>query len=100
VAWSAIEVNDGSKVLSPREHQIAVLVGRGLSNKDVARELGLSLSTVRMHVHNIFQKLGERSRYGLIATVLSPTVTRILLFCGCLLGNLGDEQASMYFLFG
>jgi DNA-binding NarL/FixJ family response regulator len=58
--------NEWSKVLSPREHQIAVLVGRGLSNKDIARELGLSLSTVRIHVHNIFQKLGERSRYGLI----------------------------------
>jgi DNA-binding NarL/FixJ family response regulator len=59
-------VNEWSKVLSPREHQIALLVGRGLSNKDVARELGLSPGTVKIHVHSIFQKLGAKSRHRLI----------------------------------
>jgi two-component system nitrate/nitrite response regulator NarL len=56
-----------SRILSPREREIALLVGRGLSNKDVARELGLSPGTVKIHIHNIFQKLGERSRLRLIA---------------------------------
>jgi DNA-binding CsgD family transcriptional regulator len=60
-------VNEWSKVLSPRERQIAVLVGRGMSNKDVARELGLRVGTVKIHAHNIFQKIGVRSRYDLIA---------------------------------
>jgi predicted transcriptional regulator len=55
------------------------LVGRGLSNKDVARELGLSPGTVKTHVHNIFLKLGERSRHRLIAALLS-SVNRSLLF--------------------
>jgi DNA-binding NarL/FixJ family response regulator len=55
-----------SKVLTPRERQVALLVTRGLSNKDVARELGLSEGTVKIHVHNIFQKLGAKNRYGLI----------------------------------
>jgi DNA-binding NarL/FixJ family response regulator len=55
-------VNERSKKLSPREHQVAHLIGRGLSNKDVARELGLSPGTVKIHVHNIFVKLGEKSR--------------------------------------
>jgi two-component system nitrate/nitrite response regulator NarP len=55
-----------SKVLTPRERQVAFLVTRGLSNKDVARELGLSEGTVKSHLHNIFQKLGAKSRYGLI----------------------------------
>jgi DNA-binding NarL/FixJ family response regulator len=59
-------VNEWSKVLSPRERQIALLVGRGLSNKDVAHELGLKPGTVKTHVHNIIQKLGEKSRYTLI----------------------------------
>jgi DNA-binding NarL/FixJ family response regulator len=59
-------VNEWSKVLSPREHQVALLIGRGLSNKDVARELGLSPGTVKIHVHNIFVKLGEKSRHRVI----------------------------------
>jgi DNA-binding NarL/FixJ family response regulator len=59
-------VNGWPKVLSPREREIALLVGRGLSNKDVARELGLSPGTVKTHVHSIFMKLGERSRVSLI----------------------------------
>jgi DNA-binding CsgD family transcriptional regulator len=53
--------------LSPREREVAALVARGLSNKEVARELGLSDGTVKIHVHSIFQKLGTKSRYRLIA---------------------------------
>jgi two-component system nitrate/nitrite response regulator NarL len=59
-------INERSKKLSPREQEIALLVGRGLSNKDVARELGLSPGTVKIHVHSIFVKLGERSRGRLV----------------------------------
>lgn len=55
-----------SRVLTPRERQVAFLVTRGLSNKDVARELGVSEGTVKIHVHNIFQKLGAKNRYWLI----------------------------------
>jgi DNA-binding NarL/FixJ family response regulator len=59
-------VNEWSKLLSPRERAVALLIGGGLSNKEVARELELSLGTVKIHVHNIFQKLGVRSRHSLI----------------------------------
>lgn len=58
--------NEWSKVLSPREQEIALLVARGLSNKEVARALGVSDGTVKIHLHSIFQKLGAKSRYGLI----------------------------------
>ena len=54
-------------MLSPREREVAQLVARGLSNKEVARELGLSDGTVKIHIHSIFQKLGAKSRYWLIA---------------------------------
>lgn len=57
--------------LTPREYQVALLVSRGLSNKEVARELGVSDGTVKLHVHNIFQKLGARNRYGLIQRMAS-----------------------------
>jgi DNA-binding NarL/FixJ family response regulator len=54
------------QVLSPREREIAHLVARGLSNKEVARKLGLSHGTIKCHVHSILQKLGARTRYSLI----------------------------------
>jgi DNA-binding NarL/FixJ family response regulator len=55
-----------SESLSPREHQVALLVARGWSNKQVARELGLSTGTVKIHLHSVFRKLGAKRRYGLI----------------------------------
>jgi DNA-binding NarL/FixJ family response regulator len=58
--------NEWSKLLSPRERAVALLIAGGLSNKDVGRELGLSLGTVKIHVHNILRKLGATSRYSLI----------------------------------
>ncbi len=54
------------KLLSPRERQIAKMIARGLSNKDVARKLGLSDGTVKLHVHRILRKLGAKSRHSLI----------------------------------
>jgi two-component system nitrate/nitrite response regulator NarP len=53
-------------VLTPREREVALLVARGLANKEVARHLGLTQGTVKLHVHNIFLKLGMRKRYTLI----------------------------------
>jgi two-component system, NarL family, nitrate/nitrite response regulator NarL len=62
----SVSENEWSKVLSPRERAVALLIAGGLSNKEVARELGLSLGTVKIHVHNIFQKLGVNNRRHLI----------------------------------
>lgn len=56
-----------SQRLTRREQQVALLIVRGLSNKEVARELGLSDGTVKLHVHRIFQKTGVRNRYSLIS---------------------------------
>src|SRR5262245_8772219 len=44
--------------LTSREAEIAHLVSRGLRNKEIARELHLSEGTVKMHLHNIYRKLG------------------------------------------
>ena len=46
-----------SRVLSPREREVALLVAQGLANKEIARELGLRCGTVKLHVHSIFLKL-------------------------------------------
>jgi DNA-binding NarL/FixJ family response regulator len=55
-----------SDPLSPREREVALLVSRGLSNKEIARELRLSLGTVKLHIHSIFLKMGAHKRYMLI----------------------------------
>jgi pimeloyl-ACP methyl ester carboxylesterase/DNA-binding CsgD family transcriptional regulator len=49
-------------VLSPREREVAVLIARGLSNRQVADDLSISPATVERHVTNILGKLGFHSR--------------------------------------
>jgi two-component system, NarL family, nitrate/nitrite response regulator NarL len=50
------------ELLSPRQRQIFDLVVVGQSNKEIANELGLSVSTVKIHVAKLFDKLGVRQR--------------------------------------
>ena len=49
-------------VLSPREREVAVLLARGLTNKQVADELVVSPATIRTHVEHMLVKLELRSR--------------------------------------
>jgi len=51
--------------LTAREREIAALVATGLSNKAIARTIGLSDGTVRIHLSNIYQKLGVSNRTAL-----------------------------------
>jgi DNA-binding NarL/FixJ family response regulator len=48
--------------LSPRETEVLQLVGRGLPNKRIARELGISEKTVKAHMTQIFQRIGVTDR--------------------------------------
>ena len=48
--------------LSKREMEVLTLIKSGHSNKEIVRELGIAISTVKNHIHNIFEKLGVRSR--------------------------------------
>ena len=48
--------------LTEREWEVLDLVAEGLSNRQVARCLGISEKTVKNHLHTIFGKLGTRSR--------------------------------------
>jgi two-component system nitrate/nitrite response regulator NarL len=50
------------KVLTDREREIMRLVSEGLSNKAIARRLNISHGTIKVHLHNIYQKLEINNR--------------------------------------
>jgi DNA-binding CsgD family transcriptional regulator len=52
----------GPQVLTPREREILAWMASGLQNKEIAQRLGLSLATVRNHIHNTLEKLGLHSK--------------------------------------
>ena len=54
--------SDEPPTLTRREKEVAVLVGRGLTNRQIASELVLSEHTVHHHVTNILKKLNLSSR--------------------------------------
>ena len=51
--------------LTPREAEVAALVAQGLTNRAIARELGVAENTVKVHLHAAFKKLGVASRRAL-----------------------------------
>ena len=61
----------GAKLLTSREEQVVALVADGLSNREVARELGLSEHTVKKYLFHIFDKLGISSRVELVLYAVS-----------------------------
>lgn len=48
--------------LSPREQEVYELIAQGLTNEQISKVLFISLSTTKVHVKHIFEKLGVRSR--------------------------------------
>jgi DNA-binding NarL/FixJ family response regulator len=54
-------------LLTPRELDVLAAIGTGLSNKAIARQLGISLHTVKFHIESLFRKLGARTRAEAVA---------------------------------
>lgn len=55
--------------LSPREREVAALIAEGCANKTIADRLGLSIGTVKDHVHNILDKTGLSNRAAIAAAI-------------------------------
>jgi len=66
----------GINLLTPREEQVVALVADGLSNRGVARELGLSEHTVKKYLFRIFDKLGVSTRVELVLYAVTRGATR------------------------
>lgn len=52
---------------SPREKDVLPLLLQGYTNSQIAEELYISLNTVKTHIRNIYQKVGVKRRYELLA---------------------------------
>jgi DNA-binding NarL/FixJ family response regulator len=54
-----------ANILTPREIETVRLVAEGQSNREIADKLGLQEGTVKIHLHNVYKKLGIDNRVDL-----------------------------------
>jgi DNA-binding NarL/FixJ family response regulator len=57
---------EASQTLTPREIEIVRMVARGLRNRAIAERLSISEGTVKVHLHNIYEKFGVDGRLELV----------------------------------
>jgi DNA-binding NarL/FixJ family response regulator len=63
--------------LSPREVEVLQLVAKGLSNKEIAAQLGLVVGTVKIHVANIFTKLCVSDRTQAVVLAIEKGIIEL-----------------------
>ncbi|MCS7264585.1 MAG: response regulator transcription factor [Armatimonadetes bacterium] len=59
---SSVIADETLETLTEKERQVLILIAKGLTNKEIAKQLGLSLQTVKTHVSKILQKLKVKTR--------------------------------------
>jgi len=65
--FGVVQEAEARNLLTPREAQILDAIADGLTNKAIARRLGISLHTVKFHVESVFRKLGASTRTEAVA---------------------------------
>jgi DNA-binding NarL/FixJ family response regulator len=73
--WRALgeeeERSDAEEIhLSPRGNEVLVLLSKGLGNREIAEELGISIETVKTHVERLYKRLGVTARTDAVAKAL------------------------------
>jgi DNA-binding NarL/FixJ family response regulator len=68
-------LREATSVLTPRELEVARMVGRGLRNRAIAKVLAISESTVKAHLGRIYAKLGAHGRLDLFRFVADKGLT-------------------------
>jgi PAS domain S-box-containing protein len=67
VTATNVQALSSSVELTPRQHEVLVLLADGLSSDQIANQLELSIDTVRNHVREILRRLGVHSRIAAVA---------------------------------
>ena len=67
------EARESAYRLTARERDVALLLDEGLSNREIADRLSIEVSTVKNHVHNIFDKLKINHRWEVALRAHSAT---------------------------
>ena len=62
--------------LTPRQLEVLRLVGQGRSNKEIAKEMGISVATVKSHLSRIHYRWGTRGRTASMFKALSKGLLR------------------------
>ena len=63
--FTAVHADTATR-LSEREREVAELAACGLHDKEIARRLGISITTVRTHIDHAFRKLNVNNRMTLV----------------------------------
>ncbi len=69
--------NFGQEELTPSEQKTLQFVAKSLSNKEIARNFGISENTVKTHVKNIFDKLGVSDRTSAVTSAIKRGLVRV-----------------------
>ena len=60
--------------LTSREREVVLAVAEGLSNKGIGHRLNISEGTVKVHLHNVYSKLGVKNRTALLVVAYELAV--------------------------
>jgi DNA-binding NarL/FixJ family response regulator len=75
-----LDESDSPELLTPRELDVLHAIMDGLTNKLIARQLDISLHTVKFHVESVFRKLGVRTRAEAVAKALESAQFKVIKF--------------------
>jgi two-component system nitrate/nitrite response regulator NarL len=64
------ERTDGPPELSPREREVLRLIAEGMSAPEIGRQIHLSATTVKTHLHTLYEKLGVSDRAAAVAEAM------------------------------
>jgi two-component system, NarL family, nitrate/nitrite response regulator NarL len=87
---AALPMTPAGHALTPRQREITVMLAEGKSNKEIARELKVLESTVKLHVRGVFRNLGVRNRTeAALAAVRAGYLAKGILSSGLSMSEYG-----------